>query len=218
MFLYWIFSPHYIFLWPEDGPKWPKHVVSLINRIQRQLCFDVPLPLLTGIPLTRRIKNRLKSTPPPTCVNRQRSCFHILGHPRKDGGSWQIRHILQWPLFCPPVVSLLQFKPTNAHSTVLLHCRQLLHVMFPGLTSTSSACTRSHIKRLTSTLSSCTQNCSPLTVHIRSDIYSTLKSFWRFYVQDASVLEGRFIQFVVLPDDDGLVRLETRTRRCWLTI
>ena len=34
--------PHYIFLWPDDGPQWPKHVVSLINRIQRQLCFDVP--------------------------------------------------------------------------------------------------------------------------------------------------------------------------------
>jgi hypothetical protein len=33
--------PHYTFLWPEDGPQWSKHVVSLINRIQRQLCFDV---------------------------------------------------------------------------------------------------------------------------------------------------------------------------------
>jgi len=45
-FLYCIFSPNYIFLWPEDGPQWPKHIVSLINRIQRQLCFDVPLSLL----------------------------------------------------------------------------------------------------------------------------------------------------------------------------
>jgi len=36
-------SPH-IFLWPEEGPQWPKHVVSLINRIQRQLCFEVPNP------------------------------------------------------------------------------------------------------------------------------------------------------------------------------
>ena len=44
MFLYCIFSPHYIFLWPEDGPQWPKHVVSLIKQIQRQLCFDVPTP------------------------------------------------------------------------------------------------------------------------------------------------------------------------------
>jgi len=27
---------------PEDGPQWPKHVVvSIINRIERQLCFDV---------------------------------------------------------------------------------------------------------------------------------------------------------------------------------
>jgi len=33
------------FLWPEDGPEWSKHVVvSIINRIQRQLCFDVPNP------------------------------------------------------------------------------------------------------------------------------------------------------------------------------
>jgi len=44
MFLYHIFSPHYIFLWPEDGPQWLKHVIILINRIQRQLCFDVPTP------------------------------------------------------------------------------------------------------------------------------------------------------------------------------
>ena len=28
---------HYVLLWPGDGPQWPKHVVSLINRIQRQL-------------------------------------------------------------------------------------------------------------------------------------------------------------------------------------
>jgi len=28
--------PHYIFLWPEDGPHWPKQVVvSIINKIQR---------------------------------------------------------------------------------------------------------------------------------------------------------------------------------------
>ena len=34
---------HYsIFLWPEDGPQWPKPVVSLVKQIQRQLCFDVP--------------------------------------------------------------------------------------------------------------------------------------------------------------------------------
>ena len=44
MFLYCIFSPDYIFLWPEYGPQWPKHVVSLINRTQRQLCFDVHTP------------------------------------------------------------------------------------------------------------------------------------------------------------------------------
>jgi len=37
--------PHYKFLWPEDGPQWPKHVVASIkNSIQRKLCFDVPTP------------------------------------------------------------------------------------------------------------------------------------------------------------------------------
>ena len=46
MFLYCIFSPHYIFLWPEDGPQWPKHVASLMKQIQRELCFDVPTPVL----------------------------------------------------------------------------------------------------------------------------------------------------------------------------
>ena len=38
--------PLYTHLWPEDGPQWPKHVVvSIINRVQRQVCFDVPHPL-----------------------------------------------------------------------------------------------------------------------------------------------------------------------------
>jgi len=38
--------PLYTFLWPEDGPQWPKHVVvSIINRVQRRLCFDVPYTL-----------------------------------------------------------------------------------------------------------------------------------------------------------------------------
>jgi len=46
MFLYCVFSPHYTFLWHEDDPQWPKHVVSVISRIQRQLCFDVPTPSL----------------------------------------------------------------------------------------------------------------------------------------------------------------------------
>jgi len=32
------------FLWPEDGPQRPKHVVSITNSIQRQLCFDVTTP------------------------------------------------------------------------------------------------------------------------------------------------------------------------------
>ena len=49
VFLYCVFSPHYIFLWPEDGAQWPKHVISQISRIQRLLCFDVPLPLLICI-------------------------------------------------------------------------------------------------------------------------------------------------------------------------
>ena len=36
----------YIFLRPEDGPMWPKHVVSILNRIQRRLWFDVHTPFL----------------------------------------------------------------------------------------------------------------------------------------------------------------------------
>jgi len=40
-----IVFPHYTFLWPEDGPQWPKHFVSLIKQTQRQLCFDyLPRP------------------------------------------------------------------------------------------------------------------------------------------------------------------------------
>ena len=46
MILYCIIFSHYTFSWPEDGPQWPKHVVSLIKQIQRQLCFDVPTPFL----------------------------------------------------------------------------------------------------------------------------------------------------------------------------
>jgi len=40
--------PLYTFMWPEDGPQWPKHVVvvSTINRIQDS-CADVPHPSLT---------------------------------------------------------------------------------------------------------------------------------------------------------------------------
>jgi hypothetical protein len=38
-------------------------------------------------------------------------------------------------------------------------------------------------------------------------VYSTLKSFWPFYVKDTSVLDCHFMQTVVLPDD-RLVRRE----------
>ena len=46
MILHCIVCPYYTFLWPENGPQWPKHVDSLIKQIQRQLCFDVPTPFL----------------------------------------------------------------------------------------------------------------------------------------------------------------------------
>ena len=38
-----------VLVWHEDGLQWPKHVVRIINRIQRQLCFDVPTPSLICI-------------------------------------------------------------------------------------------------------------------------------------------------------------------------
>jgi len=39
--------PLYIFLWPEDGPQWPKHVaVSTINRIQDSCVLTYPTPSL----------------------------------------------------------------------------------------------------------------------------------------------------------------------------
>ena len=34
--------PLYTFLLPEDGPQWPKHVVSLINRIQDSCVLTYP--------------------------------------------------------------------------------------------------------------------------------------------------------------------------------
>jgi len=45
-------------------------------------------------------------------------------------------------------------------------------------------------------------------------VYFTLKSFWPFYIKDISVLDGRFMQIVVLPDD-GRVRLKKCTCRIW---
>jgi len=44
MFLYCIFSPYYIFLWPRMAHSGRNIVVSLIKQIQRQLCFDVSTP------------------------------------------------------------------------------------------------------------------------------------------------------------------------------
>ena len=48
--------PHYTILCPEDGPQWPKHVVvSIINRIHTQLCFDYrPPPNCRSISLVSR--------------------------------------------------------------------------------------------------------------------------------------------------------------------
>jgi len=34
----------YTFLWPEDGPLWPNHVVSIINRIQDSCVLTYPTP------------------------------------------------------------------------------------------------------------------------------------------------------------------------------
>jgi len=42
--------PPYTFLWPEDGPQWPKYVVvSTINRIQDSCVLTYPTPSLNLI-------------------------------------------------------------------------------------------------------------------------------------------------------------------------
>jgi len=42
--------PHYILLWPEDGPQWPKHVVNIINRIQDSCVLTYPtLSLISNL-------------------------------------------------------------------------------------------------------------------------------------------------------------------------
>ena len=56
-----------------------------------------------------------------------------------------------------------------------------------------------------------------LTVLILSDIYSVLNSFCSFCIQETSVLDGRFLQLVVLPND-GLVKPETCTCRNWWSL
>jgi len=39
--------PLYTFLWPEDGPQWPKYVVvGIINRIQDSCVLMYPTPSL----------------------------------------------------------------------------------------------------------------------------------------------------------------------------
>ena len=65
MHLYYDHTPYsfplYKVLWPEDDPQLPKHVVvSIINRIQRQLCFDVPHPLPLLIAKNTTAMMRLK--------------------------------------------------------------------------------------------------------------------------------------------------------------
>jgi hypothetical protein len=51
-------------------------------------------------------------------------------------------------------------------------------------------------------------------VHILSDIYSTLKSFQQFYIQDTSVLDSHSVQLVMLPYD-GPVRPKLCTHGSW---
>ena len=47
MIIFCIVFPLYTFLWPEDGPQWPKHVVvSIINRIQDSCVLTYPTPSL----------------------------------------------------------------------------------------------------------------------------------------------------------------------------
>ena len=48
----------YIFLWPENGPQWPKHVVSIISRIQESCVWTYPTPSLIGYNTTGMIHLR----------------------------------------------------------------------------------------------------------------------------------------------------------------
>ena len=50
--------PLYTFLWPENDPQWPKHVVvSIISRIQDSCVLTYPTPsLLTAAKLANRSK------------------------------------------------------------------------------------------------------------------------------------------------------------------
>ena len=47
MWWYWGGKYIYIFLWPEGGPQWPKHVVSLIKQDTKTVVFWRTYPLLT---------------------------------------------------------------------------------------------------------------------------------------------------------------------------
>ena len=51
--------PLYIFLWPEDGPQWPKHVVSTINKIQDSCVLTYPTPSLIAYNTTGMMDQKL---------------------------------------------------------------------------------------------------------------------------------------------------------------
>jgi len=60
--------PLYKFLWPEDDPQWPKHVVvGIINRIQYS-CFDVPHSFPN--------RNCMELVNDTTCLDNASPCRH----------------------------------------------------------------------------------------------------------------------------------------------
>ena len=68
-----------IFLWPEDGPQWPKHVVvSIINRIQDScvLTYRTPSQIFVTVKEARNLSYartaRTNPAPPSPLLNRYR--------------------------------------------------------------------------------------------------------------------------------------------------
>jgi len=54
--------PLYTFLWPEDGPQWPKHVVvSTINRIQDSCVLTYPTPSLITYRTTGKMNLKIET-------------------------------------------------------------------------------------------------------------------------------------------------------------
>ena len=97
--------PLYTFLWPEDGPQWPKHVVvSIINRIKDSCILTYPTPSLiayntTGmmhvnITLTSLIFQRLRIGTVISCCLPFASFSDLTAHHNSQTGTFASVHTL----------------------------------------------------------------------------------------------------------------------------